>query len=174
MKEFSPEKESESSSTTPEHDISVPSGTGVPLALVGGPLMIKGYEIFDLIEQLGGQVVLDGTEGGERTIPARFDGERVRDDPLGELVRAYFDTIPDVFRRPNTALHHWIDQQVRARHVRGIVFRRFVWCDLWHAELERLRQSSPVPVLEIDVDRDDDGGQARIRSRLEAFMEMLL
>ena len=53
------------------------------------------YIIFDLIEQLGGRVVLDGTEGGERTMPARFDPERVREDPLGELVRAYFDTIPD-------------------------------------------------------------------------------
>jgi benzoyl-CoA reductase/2-hydroxyglutaryl-CoA dehydratase subunit BcrC/BadD/HgdB len=135
--------------------------------------MIKDYEIFDLVEQVGGRVVLDGTESGERTVPAGFDRERAEDDSLGELVRAYFDTIPDVFRRPNTAVHHWIDRHVRARHVRGIVFRRYVWCDLWHAELERLRQSSPVPVLEIDVDRDDGSPHGRTRSRLEAFIEML-
>jgi benzoyl-CoA reductase/2-hydroxyglutaryl-CoA dehydratase subunit BcrC/BadD/HgdB len=157
----------------PRHNPRPLPSTGMPLALVGGPLTENDYHLFDRIEQLGGRVVLDGTEGGERTLPAKFDGRRVREDPLGELVRAYFDTIPDVFRRPNTALHQWIAEYVRKRRVRGIVFRRYVWCDLWHAEFERLKQSGPVPILALDADRDDDGGQARISSRLEAFMEML-
>ena len=158
----------------PEPVAPPPSSAGVPLALVGGPLMIQDYAIFDLVEQTGGRIALDGSEGGERTIPARFDRQRVRDDPLGELVRAYFDTIPDIFRRPNTAFFDWLDEGIRARQVRGILYRRYLWCDLWHAELERLRQSSTVPILEIDVGPHDGGAPERIRDRLEAFLEMLV
>lgn len=145
----------------------------VPLALIGGPLREKDDVIFDLIEQVGGRVVLDATEGGERTLPAPLDRQRTLLEPLDELTRAYFDTIPDVFRRPNDMLYQWLGQFLAARKVRGMLVRRYLWCDLWHAELHRLRAWSPVPVLEIDVARDEDCSLGRTAGRLEAFLEML-
>jgi benzoyl-CoA reductase/2-hydroxyglutaryl-CoA dehydratase subunit BcrC/BadD/HgdB len=105
-------------------------------------------------------------------LPAAFDRERVRADPLGELTRAYFGTIPDVFRRPNDELYRWLGQELAARQVRGILLHRYVWCDIWHAELARLKQWSPVPVLEID-ECDDDASLGRTAGRIEAFLEML-
>jgi len=148
-------------------------GNGVPLALVGGPLPEEDFEILDLIEQAGGRVVLDATEGGERTLPPPFDADRTRDDPLGELADAYCHGIPDVFRRPNDPLHEWLRREFAARDVRGILFRRYLWCDLWQSELYRLRQSTPLPVLELEVVSDDSSSQSRTLSRLEAFLEML-
>jgi benzoyl-CoA reductase/2-hydroxyglutaryl-CoA dehydratase subunit BcrC/BadD/HgdB len=145
----------------------------VPLALVGGPLADEDSGLFDLVERAGGRVVLDATEGGERTLPAPFDPERTRAGPLEELVDAYFGTIPDVFRRPNDRFYRWLGQQIASRGVRGILFRRYLWCDLWHAELDRLRQWSPVPVLDFDVVGEDDSALARTAGRLEAFLEML-
>jgi benzoyl-CoA reductase/2-hydroxyglutaryl-CoA dehydratase subunit BcrC/BadD/HgdB len=118
-------------------------------------------------------VVLDATEGGERTLPGRFDPERTRRDPVEELVDAYFGTIPDVFRRPNDRLYQWLGAQMAARGVRGILFRRYLGCDLWHAELYRLRQWSPVPVLDFDAVGEDDSAANRTVGRLEAFLEML-
>ena len=64
--------------------------------------------------------------------------------------------IPDAFRRPDSGLFDWLGRELAARQVRGIIFRRYVWCDLWHAELQRLKKWSPVPVLEIDAGRPPD------------------
>jgi benzoyl-CoA reductase/2-hydroxyglutaryl-CoA dehydratase subunit BcrC/BadD/HgdB len=144
----------------------------VPLAMVGGPLLEKHLAIFDWVEQAGARVVLDATESGERTLPALFDEERTRQDPLAELARAYFDSIPDVFRRPNHELYRWLGRELVARGARGILFHRYVWCDLWHAELARLKSWSPVPVVEIDA-CDDGDSRDRASGRIEALLEML-
>jgi len=145
---------------------------GVPLALLGGPLTERHLPVLQHIEQAGGRVVLDATEGGERTLPDTFDRPAVRLAPKTELARAYFKTIPDVFRRPNDVLYQWLGDKILSRKVRGILFRRFVWCDLWHAELSRLKEWSPVPVLDLDV-TDDDVAMNRTAGRIEAFLEML-
>jgi len=151
----------------------LPQQKRIPLALVGGPLAEEDSDLFDLVERAGGCVVLDATEGGERTLPAPFDPERTRTRPLEELVDAYFGAIPDVFRRPNDRLYQWLGQRIASRGVRGILFRRYLWCDLWHAELHRLRQWSPVPVLDFDAVGEEDSATARTVGRLEAFLEML-
>ena len=152
---------------------SPPPGDGIPLALVGGPLLPCDHEIFDMVQRAGGSIVLDATETGERTLPPPFDARRMADDPLESLVDAYFLGIPDVFRRPNDGLYDWLGRQMAARGVRGVVFRRYLWCDLWHAEFHRLKQWSPVPVLEIDVADDDESVTCRTLGRIEAFLEML-
>ena len=68
-----------------------PQTDGIPLAVLGGPLLEPDYTFFNLIEQAGGRVVLDATEGGERTMPRPFDQAKVASDPLQELADAYFD-----------------------------------------------------------------------------------
>jgi benzoyl-CoA reductase/2-hydroxyglutaryl-CoA dehydratase subunit BcrC/BadD/HgdB len=146
---------------------------GVPLALVGGPLLEEDDAILDLVERAGGRVVLDGTEGGERTLPAPWDRRRLQTHPLGELCRAYFAHFPDPFRRPNHELYEWLGREASARGVRGIILRRYLWCDLWHAELDRLRHWSPVPILDLDVAEHGHGAMSRTSGRLEAFLETL-
>jgi benzoyl-CoA reductase/2-hydroxyglutaryl-CoA dehydratase subunit BcrC/BadD/HgdB len=145
----------------------------VRLALVGGPLLAKDRILFDLLEQAGGRLVLDATTGGERTMPAEFDARRLRRDPLGELADAYFGAIPDAFRRPNTGLYDWLGEMIARRGVRGLLCWRYVWCDIWHGELYRLKRASWVPVLDIDAGYNDDGLFARTTARIEAFLEML-
>ena len=145
----------------------------IALALVGGPFVAQDRAMLDRIERAGGRIVLNAADGGERTMPAPFDRARLEADPLGELTRAYFDSIPHVFRRPNDGLYAWLGRKLAEREVRGIVFRRYVWCDLWHAELDRLRRWSPVPVLDLDVADDDRSAGARATGRIEAFLETL-
>ena len=145
----------------------------IPLAILGGPLMESDDALFHLLEQAGGRVVLDATEGTLRTMPRPFDPARVASDPLEELADAYFNDLPDAFRRPNTALYEWLGRELAGHRVRGIIFRRYLWCDLWHAELHRVRQFTSLPVLEIDVGPDDAGMPNRVQGRIEAFLEML-
>jgi benzoyl-CoA reductase/2-hydroxyglutaryl-CoA dehydratase subunit BcrC/BadD/HgdB len=146
---------------------------GIPLAILGGPLLESDYDIYNIVEQSGGRIVLDGTDGGERTLPRPFDLEGIANDPMQEMAGAYFDWIPDMFRRPNTKLYEWLGRELAAREVHGIIFRRYVWCDLWHAELQRLIEWSPVPVLGIDAGPDDISAPNRVQGRIEAFLEML-
>jgi benzoyl-CoA reductase/2-hydroxyglutaryl-CoA dehydratase subunit BcrC/BadD/HgdB len=145
----------------------------IPLAIIGGPLLKEDFRIFDIIESSGGRVVLDATETGERGMCSSFDRRSIRDNPLMALAEAYFCGIKDVSRRPNDELYRWFNQQLKERDVRGIIFRRFLWCDLWHAELKRLKDCVNVPVLDIDISGDDEDFQHREVNRIRAFLETL-
>ena len=143
----------------------------IPLAFLGGPLTREDFEIYDIVRQCGGQVALDGTEEGGRTLPARFDRRRYLEDPIGELAAAYFGSIPDIFQRPNSGLFQWIERNLRPEEIKGVILLRQVWCDKWHAEVQRIRTTLKVPLLDIDLDAQPCG--ARHRNRIQAFMESL-
>jgi len=148
-----------------------PTTEKISVAFVGGPLSIQDCSLFDYVEEFGGRVALDATETGERTMPAPFDRGRLRDNPLMELTDAYFGTIPDVFRRPDSALYKWLQQEIRAREIRGVVLLRYVWCDLWHAESHRMKEWLDVPFL--DIDMNEEHPEVRNRTRIQAFMESI-
>jgi benzoyl-CoA reductase/2-hydroxyglutaryl-CoA dehydratase subunit BcrC/BadD/HgdB len=145
---------------------------GVPVALVGGPLMRGDDRVFRAVEEAGGRVVLDGTESGLRTWPAPFDRRRWREDPLLELVDAYFGTIPEIFRRPDTLLFNWLRREPARSGARGIIIWRYVWCDMWAAATARIREDTGLPVLELDVP-GDVSEFAQACNRIQAFMEVL-
>ena len=146
--------------------------TPVPLALVGGPLLEGQFEVFDVVERFGGRIVLDATASGELTMPGQIDGRRAAENPLRELARAYFGTIPHAMRRPDTMLHDYLARELAARKVRGVLLHRQLWCDLWHGQLPRIRQRTDLPVLDIDV-ADEDADFGRQVGKIQAFMEML-
>ncbi len=147
--------------------------TTTALALVGGPMSRGDYELLTAVEDAGGRFVLDATVSGERTLPAPVDTDRLKADPREELVRIYFDCIPDVFQRPNDRLFAWLRRQVAERCVRGVLVRRYVWCDHWHGEMPRLREELSVPVLEWEGTGNDARALASTIGRMEAFLEML-
>ncbi len=143
---------------------------GIPLATLGGSISEPCLDILDLIERAGGNVVLDGTDGGDRALPARIDARALAGaDPRDVLVDAYFNHIPDIWRRPNSMIHDWLVREQAARKVRGVVLVRHVWCDLWHAEVQRIREWLPVPLLDLVV--EEDATQVLWENRIEAFME---
>jgi len=176
--------------TSPASDIRIPNGVlgrytmdehgsrelvvpaGVPLALVGVPLWGAHRELYRLVEEAGGEVVLDGTKTGERGLPAPYDRRSSSDDPLLEIAAAHHGSMVDAFRRPNHRLYQWLDHGLREREVRGIVFLRCAWCDMWHGELGRLTEWSPVPVVDVDLS-GDRGGLARMETRIQALLDVI-
>jgi len=152
---------------------SPPDDKGISLALIGGPLPESELDLFDIIEENDGKVILNGTENGERTFPAPFDYNQIHLDPLRELVKAYFGSIPDVSRRPNTSLYDWLKREIYERGVRGIIVRYYTWCDLWHGEIQRLKELCYRPVISINADSVYPGVIERTRTRIEAFIEQL-
>jgi benzoyl-CoA reductase/2-hydroxyglutaryl-CoA dehydratase subunit BcrC/BadD/HgdB len=152
---------------------SEPQIEGVPLAIVGGPLMRRDFDIFDIAEQAGGHIVLDAAETGQRGMCAPFDRRGLRDKPLLELASAYFCGIQDASRRPNSGLYQWLKCRLAEREIRGIIFHRYVWCDMWHAELQRLKDWVGLPVLDIDTAGSNETAKQRTTNRIRAFLETL-
>lgn len=148
------------------------SNRGVPLALVGGPLAASQWDLFDTLESVGGRVVLNATEPGERCLLPPRPPESAGQDPVGCLCDYYFDHIVDVFQRPNSRLYTWLGARLAPRRARGIVLWVHVGCDLWRAEAASLREAFGLPVLVLDTP-DERGGGGRDRNRLSAFIESL-
>ena len=144
---------------------------GIPIALIGGPLTAQDLCLFDVIQDAGGNVVLDGTETGERTMPRQFHRQQMHEDPLLELVDAYFGHIPDAFRRPNSELYMWMSREFQASHVKGVILIRNVWCDIWHGEVARIREWLNMPLLDIDLNGENP--VSRNKTRIHAFLELL-
>ena len=65
----------------------------------------------------------------------------------------------------------WLEREVAARDIRGVILARQVWCDKWHAEVHRFQAWLKVPLLDVDLDGQPCG--ARTRTRIQAFMESL-
>lgn len=150
------------------------SGSGsVPLALIGGPLLPEHAGTLHMIETEGGHIALDATEWGERTRPAAIDEARLAAAPLDELARVYFDSIPDVFQRPDTRLHDWLAGRLAERDIRGIIVHRLTWCDLWRAEVQRLRDRFALPLLDLEQADATEAVESRLATRIQAFMESI-
>ncbi len=141
------------------------------LALVGGPISGHDAVLFKTIERYGGRIELDGSETGERTLAAPFNRRRLRDNPLLELADAYFGTIPDAFRRPNSELYRWLATEIGQRSIEGVILIRYLWCDLWHAEAGRIREWLDVPMLDLELNAEDP--VARLETKVQAFLEAL-
>lgn len=146
---------------------------GVPVALVGPSLRKGDSGIFDAIRECGGYVALDATEAGERGRHRPFDRRAIKEDPFLELADAYLNGVVDVFARPNDSFYDWLTRRLKQQDIRAIILHRYVWCDLWHVEFERLKARTGLPVLDLDMGGDSSPTEGRIRSRIGAFMEML-
>jgi benzoyl-CoA reductase/2-hydroxyglutaryl-CoA dehydratase subunit BcrC/BadD/HgdB len=105
-------------------------------------------------------------------MPGPIDPRRTSENPLLELARAYFGSVPHAMRRPDSMLHDYLARELAARKVRGVLLHRQLWCDLWHGQLPRIRQAAALPVLDIDV-ADEDADFGRQAGRIQAFLEML-
>lgn len=149
-----------------------PARKKIPIALFGSPLMSHHYFLFDILEKLGGRIVLDGTTTGELGLPGLMDRQAIREDPLQCLVNAYFGTIPDAFRRPNNQLYTWFREKGLERGVRGILFRHYVWCDTWHSEAQRLKEWSSWPVVSLETGEETQL-TGHTLARLQSLIEML-
>jgi benzoyl-CoA reductase/2-hydroxyglutaryl-CoA dehydratase subunit BcrC/BadD/HgdB len=155
----------------PRLDCERQRGDAVRLAVVGSP--IPELTAFERdIERLGGSLVLDASDSGERTRPATIDPDTWRINPLVALARAYL-AMPAIHQRPNDRLLTWLTAEVVRRDIQGVILRRYVWCDLWHAMSPCIRESIGVPVLDIEVDADATVSSPRLSTRISAFIEML-
>jgi len=160
------------------------NGACVPLALVGGPVVADQLRLFDHIEDLGGRVVVNATEPGERTLGVSREppGEALQaasestpevslQSLLKLLAQRFSETCVDAFLRPNDRLYEWLRTRLATRKVRGILLHCYGGCDLWRAEAQTLRETFQLPLLFLEA--ESGGGPDRYQDRIEAFLEAL-
>lgn len=140
----------------------------IPLALAGAHPIAEDALWLRMCEERAGRIVID------LTLPEgpRFD-RRAAGDPFEELADGCFDAIEEIFQRPNSRFYRRLDRELRRAAVKGLVIRRYLWCDLWHAEIERLRQWAPVPVLDLEMSGGVEADRHRLSTRIQSFMEMV-
>lgn len=143
-------------------------GPFIPLALAGAHPMAEDGLWMGLFEKRAARIVTD------LTLPEdpRFD-RRSACDPFEELADGCFDAIEEIFQRPNSRFYRRLDRGLQRAPVKGLVIRRYLWCDLWHAEIERLRQWAPVPVLDLEISGRVESDRHRLSTRIQSFMEMV-
>jgi benzoyl-CoA reductase/2-hydroxyglutaryl-CoA dehydratase subunit BcrC/BadD/HgdB len=142
---------------------------GLRVALVGASLLQQHFRLFDEIEAAGGVVVLEATCSGEAGLLPPIAEEALRQDPFWALVDAYA-ALPAIWRRPNAPFYDWLQAKVRERSVRAVILRRYLWCDLWHAEETRLKAAVGLPLLRLDVG-DESELLGHAVNRIQAFLE---
>ena len=149
-----------------EEPSAAPTASGIPVALLGGPLPRGGDGWFAACAAAGLRIALDGSEVGERGLAPPLDRRLLHEDPLQAIAEAHL-AMPDPGRRPDTALHEWVATAVADRGLRGIIVRCDPFCDQWQLQADRLRHWAPVLLVE------SGENPARRATRLEAFAEML-
>lgn len=141
------------------------------ILLVGSPTGIATRPLAELIEKFGGQITIDFTECGWHHLPTKLDQRLLLDDPFEAMVNAY-ENLPGIFHRPNVNWYCAIRDFIQNVPIKGIIFWQQPWCDLWHGEIQRFKNWSPLPVLALTA---NDHGQidAHASGRIEAFMEII-
>ena len=143
--------------------------SGLPLAVLGPHGPVNSEPWLELLHGAGGQVMLDCTQPSSPV----YDRRNLTCDPFNEMVTAWFGSMAEIFQRPNDRFYAQLKQALAITPVRGLIVRRFLWCDLWHAEVHRIRQEMDLPVLDLELAQWQPGDTERLANRLQAFVEMV-
>jgi benzoyl-CoA reductase/2-hydroxyglutaryl-CoA dehydratase subunit BcrC/BadD/HgdB len=156
-----------------EHRPSIPASTGPRLLVIGGTLDEPGY--LELIESMGAAIVADQLCWGSKSF-ANLADEKI--DPIDAIAQRILEHMPcprmlDQYPKRLANLLEALKQY----RVDGIICERLKFCDLWGGEIEMLRRSlkeeGGPPLLVLERDYAAGSGVGQLRTRVQAFLEML-
>jgi hypothetical protein len=111
-----------------------------------------------MLQQVGLHVVLNATESPLWETHAPADGCKLEVRPL-------------IVQRPNTPFFEWLRRNSQTFRLQGWVLLRQTWCDLFHAEVVRLKSETSLPWL--DLETGAYPALEALHTRAEAFAERL-
>ena len=146
-----------------------------PRLLLIGPNIANGdYKIMELIEEAGGDIVIEEVCEGIRSYwqPVESKG-----DPIESLAKAYLrQRVPCGYMTSSTKTRlDFALKLIKDFTVSGVIFYNLLGCETYDAEsyffTQKMEENKiPTLVLESDYGMADIG---QIKTRIEAFMEML-
>ena len=148
---------------------------GRPRLLLAGPNLAHGdYNILKLVEEAGGEIVIEEICEGIRYYWQHVENHG---DPIRSLARSYLrDRIPCAFMRDSTKKRlDFILRLIEDFRVSGVIWYELLCCETYDQEayfVDKKMRERDVPVLIVESDYDIvDGGP--LRNRLDAFIEMV-
>gem|GEM_PF-2982767 len=142
-----------------------------PRLLVIGSM--PGALLLELIEEQGGVLVLDDLCLGRRAVS--FDAEPCGDeDPYGCLASYYLTRSPCArMQNAFTALKRW-GELIEEYGIEGVILYCLKFCDSWYYLGQTLKETiKHTPLLVLEGEYAAGSGSGQIRTRVEAFLEML-
>lgn len=148
---------------------------GVRLMLIGPNISDIDYDLLKMVRETGGHIVIEEIYEGIRQYRHNI---KVSNDPLKSLAKYYLleREVPSAFMRYSTQKRlDFTLQQISDFNVSAVIWYELLCCETYDAEayffnknLEK--QNIPMLVLESDYGM---AGDARARTRVEAFMEVV-
>jgi benzoyl-CoA reductase subunit C len=158
-----------------KHEIETLShdGASLPRILFWG-CVIDDVQLFELIESAGADIVTDDTCIGTRSYLRTVD---TSGGIMEGLAKAYFEEFqcPRTDRGPGLGRYDYVLDLIDEYNVDGVVCYALSFCDphkLDYPDLRDYLQDKGIPSLLIDDDYSL-GNMASVRSRVEAFIEIL-
>lgn len=148
-------------------------GSARPRFMVHGSIIDNAWFV-ELLENAGADVVLDDTCIGTRSF---WHQTKRSGDPLEDLVEAWFDGFlcPRTYRGTERSRFDYMVKMARDYSVDGIVMHMLRFCDPHMCDLPDARdhlEQAGLPVLALEDDYTTSA-DARIKTRIQAFMEMI-
>lgn len=143
--------------------------------LLAGPNLAQGdYNILELVEAAGGQVVVEEICEGIRNYWQHVENSG---NPLRSLAKSYLrDRLPCAYMRDSTRKRlDFTLKLIEDFDVSGVIWYELLCCETYDQEsyfLDKKMQERRIPMLIVESNYDvADGGP--LRNRLDAFMEMV-
>lgn len=135
--------------------------------------MLDEPEYIQIIEELGGLVVIDSLCLGTRYFWDLVDEKK---NPIDSLAERYLSKIscPRMTDGQNQRAQFMMDL-IKEFKVDGVIFQRMKFCALWWAEIFMLRnklKEEGIPFLDLEREYILSGAGA-MKTRVQTFMEIL-
>jgi benzoyl-CoA reductase/2-hydroxyglutaryl-CoA dehydratase subunit BcrC/BadD/HgdB len=151
------------------------SEAGKPrLLLIGPNLACSDYRILELVEETGGEVVVEEVCEGIRNYWQPIENQG---DGLESLAKGYLrDKLPCAFMRhsSNKRLNFALNL-IKDFSVSGVLWYELQYCETYDSEsyffAQKMREQN-IPVLTLELDYSDTN-VGQVKTRIEAFIELV-
>lgn len=146
-----------------------------PRLMLAGPNLARGdYNILELIEAAGGEIVIEEICEGMRYYWQHVENNG---DPLHSLAKSYLrDRIPCAFMRDSTKKRlDFMLKLIADFNVSGMIWYELLCCETYDQEsyfVNKNMRERNIPILIIESDYDI-ANVGPIRNRVDAFIEMV-
>ncbi|MBE0432527.1 2-hydroxyacyl-CoA dehydratase [candidate division WOR-3 bacterium] len=134
--------------------------------LLGSAITYESNAILRLIEDHL-RIVGDFNCGLSRALDIR-----IQEPTLAGIEETYYGQPPCVFKRPDRRFIDHVRDETRRLNCTGVVAWTLDYCDAYEFELRKIERTIDLPVLRIRSDFSLQGS-SQLRTRIEAFVEML-
>lgn len=150
---------------------------GIARVFVSGSLLPPGdHKLVDIITDLGGKIVGDDLWSGILPyLELEIDEPTVAGVALGYLNRTPHAALPYLELKTDRRLQK-LQELIRSTKADGVIYHTLRYCDPFSfkaLETKQVLAESDIPLMEIHTEYAGSDVQA-IRTRVEAFLEMLL